>query len=115
MFCQTPQLYENYKRGSVESLSKVFLSIWLVGDLTNLSGSVLTKQLPTQQYTAMLFVCLDSVMLLQYMFYTRRNRRLSRSQEGVELQASLFPANAPMMRNKGTWGEVQSLLRCGWQ
>ena len=68
-FCQAPQFYTNYKRGSVEALSKWFLIIWLSGDITNLAGAVLTNQLPTQQYTAMLFVSLDVCMVCQYSYY----------------------------------------------
>ena len=68
-FCQAPQFVENYKRGSVEALSKWFLIIWLSGDVTNLVGAILTNQLPTQQYTAMLFVSLDVLMVGQYGYY----------------------------------------------
>lgn len=36
LFAQSPQLYENYSRSSVEGLSSVFLLQWASGDLTNL-------------------------------------------------------------------------------
>ncbi|RUS32126.1 PQ loop repeat-domain-containing protein [Jimgerdemannia flammicorona] len=45
---QFPQIYENYKNGSVESLSLPFLINWMLGDLTNLTGCLLTNQLPFQ-------------------------------------------------------------------
>jgi uncharacterized protein with PQ loop repeat len=69
LFCQSPQIYENYKLGRAESLSVVFLLIWLTGDITNLAGCILTNQLPTQKYTAMFFVCIDTVMMSQYSYY----------------------------------------------
>lgn len=37
-FAQGPQIYMNYKNRSVESLSALFLFIWLIGDITNLLG-----------------------------------------------------------------------------
>jgi uncharacterized protein with PQ loop repeat len=69
LFCQSPQIYENYKLGKAESLSVVFLLIWLTGDITNLAGCILTNQLPTQKYTAMFFVSIDTVMMSQYSYY----------------------------------------------
>lgn len=35
---QVPQLYLNYKTGSAEGISLAFLGVWLIGDITNLSG-----------------------------------------------------------------------------
>lgn len=66
MIAQIPQLYKNYKTGSVKSLSKVFLSIWLIGDVFNLFGSILTQQKPFQIRLAAYFVTIDVIMLIQY-------------------------------------------------
>lgn len=66
MIAQIPQLYKNYKTGSVKALSRVFLSIWLIGDLLNLSGSILTQQQPFQIRLAAYFVTIDVIMLIQY-------------------------------------------------
>lgn len=33
-----PQLILNYKTGSAEGISLAFLTVWLIGDLANLSG-----------------------------------------------------------------------------
>jgi PQ loop repeat len=35
---QVPQLILNYKTGSADGISLAFLLVWLVGDITNLSG-----------------------------------------------------------------------------
>jgi uncharacterized protein with PQ loop repeat len=35
---KVPQLILNYKTGSAEGISLAFLTVWLVGDLANLSG-----------------------------------------------------------------------------
>ena len=46
--CQAPQFLSNWRRGSAEALSVVFVAEWLSGDACNLAGSLLTRQLPTQ-------------------------------------------------------------------
>ena len=43
----TPQIIENYRRKSGEGLSVIFVVIWLIGDLFNLFGAILTGLLPT--------------------------------------------------------------------
>ena len=48
--CQAPQFISNWRRGSAEALSVVFVVEWLSGDACNLAGSILTHQLPTQVY-----------------------------------------------------------------
>ena len=35
---QVPQLILNYKTGSADGISLAFLLVWLIGDITNLSG-----------------------------------------------------------------------------
>lgn len=35
---QVPQLILNYKTGSADGISLAFLTVWLVGDATNLAG-----------------------------------------------------------------------------
>ena len=43
----SPQVYENYLLQSGEGLSVLFVVIWLLGDLTNLTGAILAGLLPT--------------------------------------------------------------------
>jgi solute carrier family 66 (lysosomal lysine-arginine transporter), member 1 len=43
----SPQILENFRRGSAEGLSVVFIAIWLVGDVFNILGAVLQGVLPT--------------------------------------------------------------------
>ncbi|EGF82896.1 hypothetical protein BATDEDRAFT_9677 [Batrachochytrium dendrobatidis JAM81] len=68
-FAQIPQLRMNWINGSAKSLSIYFVSIWLLGDITNLVGCILTNQLPFQIYLAVYFVLVDSILFLQWMFY----------------------------------------------
>ena len=36
---QVPQLILNYKTGSADGISLAFLTVWLIGDATNLAGA----------------------------------------------------------------------------
>ncbi|GAA5862220.1 hypothetical protein JCM3774_004828 [Rhodotorula dairenensis] len=68
---QSPQIYENFKRGSVEGLALPFLVSWFVGDFTNFLGCVLTHQLPFQTYLAGYFLLVDVVLCSQFAYYSR--------------------------------------------
>lgn len=43
----SPQIVENFKRGSADGLSLQFIIIWLAGDVFNIIGAVLQGVLPT--------------------------------------------------------------------
>ncbi|KAI8817352.1 PQ loop repeat-domain-containing protein [Fimicolochytrium jonesii] len=80
---QMPQLWRNYKRKNADGLSGAFLANWLLGDVCNLAGCILTNQLPFQTGLATYFVFADVTLLAQYIYYTRVRpapiRRNSRS------------------------------------
>ncbi|KAI9497352.1 PQ loop repeat-domain-containing protein [Zychaea mexicana] len=76
---QLPQVIENYKIASVDSLSINFLTIWLAGDAANLIGCILTHQLPFQRYLGIYFVFIDVALLVQWIYYTHKNNKRSRS------------------------------------
>ncbi|KAI8912625.1 PQ loop repeat-domain-containing protein [Gorgonomyces haynaldii] len=69
LFAQFPQLIQNYKNGSAESLSLMFISNWLLGDLCNLVGGIMTKQLPFQIYLAVYFCFIDFSLFCQTVYY----------------------------------------------
>mmetsp|Transcript_39412 Transcript_39412/g.85369 ORF Transcript_39412/g.85369 Transcript_39412/m.85369 type:complete len:273 (-) Transcript_39412:34-852(-) len=69
MCAQMPQLAENYKNKTAQSLSFFFLIQWFSGDVCNLIGCILTDQLPTQLYTAIYFVAIDTVTVSQFVYY----------------------------------------------
>ncbi|KAI8922690.1 PQ loop repeat-domain-containing protein [Entophlyctis helioformis] len=48
LFAQFPQLLKNWRNKTAESLSVAFLANWLLGDVCNLLGCLLTNQLPFQ-------------------------------------------------------------------
>jgi len=67
---QLPQLITNYKNKSVEGLSLPFLVNWLLGDIANLVGGILTNQLKFQIYLAAYFCIVDFILFFQYFYYT---------------------------------------------
>ncbi|KAI0306481.1 PQ loop repeat-domain-containing protein [Multifurca ochricompacta] len=68
---QFPQVLENARRQSVEGLALPFLANWLLGDMTNLIGCILTHQLPFQRWLATYFCFIDIVLLSQYVYYRK--------------------------------------------
>ncbi|KAI8893077.1 PQ loop repeat-domain-containing protein [Globomyces pollinis-pini] len=64
-----PQFITNYKLKNVKGLSFGLLLFWTSGDITNLTGTLLTNQLPTQKYTAIAFTMIDVAMMCQYFYY----------------------------------------------
>ncbi|KDD72627.1 hypothetical protein H632_c3109p0, partial [Helicosporidium sp. ATCC 50920] len=77
---QVPQMITNYRRQAADALSAWFLAEWLLGDTFNLLGCLLKgDQLPTVVITAQYFVCIDTVLLLQYMYYSGLQRRRERT------------------------------------
>lgn len=80
-----PQLVENYRKKHVEeAISFLFLMFWLFGDSSNLIGCLLTGQLPIQIVTAVYYVFMDIVMILQYLYYRAINRRKAQKErDGV--------------------------------
>ena len=77
---QFPQLITNYRRKSADALSPFFLAEWLLGDTCNLVGALLQGNQPeTVILTAQYFICMDCVLLIQYLYYTAVSRRVERT------------------------------------
>ncbi|KRY60575.1 tRNA-dihydrouridine(20) synthase [NAD(P)+]-like [Trichinella britovi] len=91
-----PQLYTNYKRGHCnDALSVYFLLLWFLGDSLNLTGAVLTKQLPTQIFVAIYYVFQDLIILIQYFYYKMKNEwrnHFARDLGSGSLRCFLIPA-----------------------
>eukprot|EP00873_Tetraselmis_striata_P018356 jgi/Tetstr1/438620/TSEL_027171.t1 len=107
LVAQLPQLVENYRNKTAEALSAWFLVDWLMGDTCNLVGCLATgNQLATQVYTAVYFVCVDMVMLTQYLYYSALNSRIkkmrkySRSRQAA-LSGDLHGAYHPLPVSEG--------------
>ena len=65
-----PQIYKNYQLQSAAGLSIYFLGEWLLGDLSNLVGAILTKQAGWQVVVAGYFVFVDVWLVSQYIWYS---------------------------------------------
>ena len=65
----SPQIIENFSRGSADGLSLLFLVVWLAGDVFNILGSVLQGVLPTMIILAVYYTLADVVLLAQCLYY----------------------------------------------
>jgi len=78
---KVPQLIENYKQGSAEGISLLFLTVWFVGDITNLAGAAWADLVPTVIALAVYFCFADFVLISQCLYYNiinaRRRRKFS--------------------------------------
>ncbi|PWY79568.1 PQ-loop-domain-containing protein [Aspergillus heteromorphus CBS 117.55] len=65
----SPQIIENFRRGSADGLSLLFLIVWLAGDVFNILGAVLQGVLPTMLILAVYYTLADVVLLGQCFYY----------------------------------------------
>jgi uncharacterized protein with PQ loop repeat len=100
LVAQSPQLYENWKNSSVEALSPAFLLMWLTGDITNLVGCVLTKQLPVQLYTGVYFCFMDLLLVLQYGYYYSKGAVVDPNASDLETVKPLLVEEKRSKRSK---------------
>ncbi|KAI5868172.1 PQ-loop-domain-containing protein [Durotheca rogersii] len=67
----SPQIVENFRRGSAEGLSVPFVALWLLGDVFNIIGALLQRVLPTMVVLAVYYTVADLVLLAQCFYYRR--------------------------------------------
>ncbi|KAB8234652.1 hypothetical protein ETB97_004120 [Aspergillus alliaceus] len=65
----SPQIIENFRRGSADGLSLLFLAVWLAGDVFNILGAVFQGVLPTMIILAVYYTLADIVLLGQCFYY----------------------------------------------
>ncbi|CAL5871375.1 uncharacterized protein PFLUO_LOCUS5625 [Penicillium psychrofluorescens] len=65
----SPQIIENFRRGSADGLSLLFLIVWLAGDVFNILGAILQGVLPTMTILAVYYTLADIVLLGQCFYY----------------------------------------------
>ncbi|KAJ6186060.1 hypothetical protein N7519_007361 [Penicillium mononematosum] len=88
----SPQIIENFRRGSADGLSLIFLIIWLAGDVFNILGAVLQGVLPTMIILAVYYTLADIVLLGQCFYY-----------RGFNLREELSPSTTPdLFASNGT-------------
>lgn len=65
----SPQIVENFRRGSADGLSLQFIIVWLLGDVFNILGAVMQGVLPTMIILAIYYTIADIVLLGQCFYY----------------------------------------------
>ncbi|PTB43962.1 hypothetical protein M441DRAFT_133827 [Trichoderma asperellum CBS 433.97] len=70
-----PQMIVNYRAKSADGLSITFLAVWMIGDVTNLIGGLLTHLAPTAVALAMYFCVADLLLISQCIYYNTVNAR----------------------------------------
>ncbi|OCK85671.1 hypothetical protein K432DRAFT_286318 [Lepidopterella palustris CBS 459.81] len=69
LFAQLPQIYKNHQLKSTSGLSIFFLAEWLLGDLSNLLGSIFTRQALWQVIIAGYYCSVDCALVGQWLWY----------------------------------------------
>ncbi len=91
----SPQIIENFRRGSADGLSIVFLVVWLLGDLSNILGAVLQGVLPTMIILALYYTLADIVLVGQVFYY--RGFTLSDKVDKPEEEEEESPEEQPLL------------------
>lgn len=71
----SPQIIENFRRGSADGLSLLFLIVWLAGDVFNILGACIQGVIPTMTILAIYYTLADIVLLGQCFYYRGFNIR----------------------------------------
>ncbi|KAL4801570.1 PQ loop repeat-domain-containing protein [Aspergillus unguis] len=106
----SPQIIENFRRGSAEGLSLLFLVVWLAGDVFNILGSVLQGVLPTMIILAVYYTLADIVLLGQCLYYRGFTFRDDASTSSAAEEADEIETPSPVISRKPTATERSSLL-----
>ncbi|OTB02902.1 hypothetical protein M426DRAFT_322320 [Hypoxylon sp. CI-4A] len=91
-----PQLITNYKAKSADGLSMAFLTVWLFGDVANLSGALVTGLAPTATALAGYFCISDIILITQTLYYNIKNARSTRRR--TQSTQSEISEDEPLLR-----------------
>lgn len=84
-----PQLIENYKRKSGDSISLYFLFLWLLGDIFSLAGSIWGRLISVIIAVQAYFFLADLLLIIQVIHYKRRSYLRSK------IRLSVFKGTTP--------------------
>lgn len=109
-----PQIIETYRDKSVAGLSPYFLLCWLCGDITSLTGAIMTHQLQFQIILAIYFLLNDSFVCGQYYYYgiMYKNSLATVGHEPVAVLSNL-PDNEDHNSRTITTEDLESLIDNG--
>ncbi|CAA97356.1 G-protein coupled receptor Stm1 [Schizosaccharomyces pombe] len=111
-----PQLLENYKNQSGESISDLFLIIWLIGDFFNVLGSIYGNVSSTVLVLSFYYIVSDSTLLMQIYYYRwKAARRIaSREHEPLLQSRSLEEGlHAPIGKQQIWWDRLSTRQQFG--
>ncbi|KIW91370.1 uncharacterized protein Z519_08266 [Cladophialophora bantiana CBS 173.52] len=101
IFLLVPQLIENYRNGSAEAISLLFIFVWFLGDIANLAGALWAGLVPVVVAIGVYFCIADGVLIGQCLYYGIMNKR----REGrVLLRRSSLRASASSSTGGGGGG-----------
>ncbi|KIW31416.1 uncharacterized protein PV07_03067 [Cladophialophora immunda] len=75
IFLLVPQLIENYRNGSAEAISLLFIFVWFLGDIANLAGALWAGLVPVVVAIGVYFCIADGVLIGQCLYYGIMNKR----------------------------------------
>ncbi|KAJ4468954.1 PQ loop repeat-domain-containing protein [Lentinula lateritia] len=104
----SPQIYANYTLQSGEGLSLVFVYVWLLGDITNMTGAILADLLPTIIILGLYYTLCDIILLVQVYYYRKKATR-SLAFEGVESEETPLLPNGTSNHSKKDMSSVKEL------
>ncbi|EAY00802.1 PQ loop repeat family protein [Trichomonas vaginalis G3] len=103
MWAQLPQIYINFKNRRADGLSPYFLLFLILGDVSNLTGCLLTNGLVTQVITSTFFCCVDGFCMLQYIYFEWIHPKLcGRDNESIlNSETTIDDSYAPIIAASG--------------
>ncbi|GEQ69259.1 hypothetical protein JCM33374_g2930 [Metschnikowia sp. JCM 33374] len=98
-----PQLIEQWRRKSADGIAIGFISIWFLGDLFNLAGSLWARLLPEVISIAVWFCIADFMMIFSYFYYTTIYPKHHQVKSGPQTEAVRSDsAEAPLLRRRSS-------------
>ncbi|KAL1927837.1 hypothetical protein VTP01DRAFT_3242 [Rhizomucor pusillus] len=114
IFCwlnaQMPQVIKNYRLGTAESLSFTFLTVWLIGDVANFVGCILTGQMDFQIYLSIYFIGIDTLLCIQWLYYVKYPDNWLRRCLNPECDSPKIPTTTPTTKETQVIDESSLLL-----
>lgn len=98
IFLLVPQLLLNYRIGSADGISLAFLTVWLIGDITNLAGALWAGLVPTVITLAIYFCFADLVLISQCVYYNHINAKKDRKR--LASVASAISEEEPLLNRR---------------
>ncbi|KAI7782736.1 hypothetical protein LA080_012927 [Diaporthe eres] len=97
-------LVTNYKAQSADGLSMGFLFIWLLGDITNLAGALVTNLAPSAVAIGIYFCVADVILISQSLYYNAVNARRRNRERLASLQAQATEEEPLLSRRRSSSG-----------